>query len=517
MDRRLLASCGIVASTLIAWSSHASTQEPVIGSESALPSHLLNGAEFKLQFGELLEHGRKVFIANWTDQDGAGRPLTDGTGAHLANPMQRLDGLRAMNRVSGPDSNSCAGCHNMPHAIVGGSGDFASIVFQMAQRFDFVTFDRSDTMKTRGSLDESGRPATLQTVGNARATPDVLGAGYLEMLARQITADLQQIRDSLEPGKSKPLVSTGISFGRLSRYADGRWNTRAVEGLPPQSLQSRSAGDKPTLAVHPWMASGSAVSLRELNNGALNQHFGMQSTERFGVGTDPDGDGVTNEVTRGDVTALNMFVATLQVPARVIPADSRAERRVADGERTFARIGCATCHIPSLPLRRTGWKYSEPGPYNPAGNVQRDASSRLLEIDLSDPRLPQPRLPRRGDTIPVPAFTDFKLHDITDAADREAAEPLDINQPTSSPKFLQGNRRFLTRRLWGLANTPPYYHHGLFTSIDEAIVAHAGEARAAREQFQQLPAGDKEALLTFLQTLQVLPPGVTNAAADRQQ
>lgn len=145
MSTRFLTPCLVASAALWVSAAGMSTQEPVIGSEKAVPHHLLNGEEFKLPVSELIGRGRKLFTANWTDQDGAGRPLSTGTGARLVDPTQPLIGSRAMNRVSGPDASSCAGCHNSPHGIPGGSGDFSTVVFQMAQRFDFVTFDRTDT------------------------------------------------------------------------------------------------------------------------------------------------------------------------------------------------------------------------------------------------------------------------------------------------------------------------------------------------------------------------------------
>lgn len=48
--------------------------------------------------------------------------------------------------------------------------------------------------------------------------------------------------------------------------------------------------------------------------------------------------------------------------------------------------------------------------------------------------------------MPVAAYADFKLHDITDPKDEAAKEPLDINQAVGSQKFLAGNRKLLTRR-----------------------------------------------------------------------
>ena len=139
--------------------------------------------------------------------------------------------------------------------------------------------------------------------------------------------------------------------------------TAKIEGLPPQSLAIASAGAKPSLVVRPWQQSGSAVSLREMTNSSLNQHLGIQSTERFGVNTDPDGDGVRNEITRGDITALVAFQATLAVPGRVIPNDPEIERAILTGERVFDGIRCTACHVSTLPLDRNGWIYSEPNPF----------------------------------------------------------------------------------------------------------------------------------------------------------
>ncbi len=111
-----------------------------------------------------------------------------------------------------------------------------------------------------------------------------------------------------------------------------------------------------------------------------------------------------------------------------------------------------------------------------------------------------------GEVI-VPAFTDLKLHDITSGPGDPNGQPLDQNRPAGSPAFFAGNRRFITRRLWGFANSGPFMHHGKFTTIREAVLAHAGEALAPRMAFQALPEYDQDSLIEFLKTLQVLPPG----------
>src|SRR5579859_2690223 len=155
--------------------------ERQLGLEVAVPRHLADGEEFRLPIEDLLRHGKLLFDANWTDQDGGGRPTTKGTGRPLSDPSRPLVGSRAFNRISGPDANSCAGCHNAPYGISGGGGDFVTNVFVLAQRFDFVSFDREDAVPTKGAADEDQAPVTLQDVGNSRRTTGMFGAGYLEM------------------------------------------------------------------------------------------------------------------------------------------------------------------------------------------------------------------------------------------------------------------------------------------------------------------------------------------------
>jgi len=477
------------------------------GGETAIERHLQDGEEFEIPIADLIEYGKKLFTANWTIQDGAGRPQSKGTGDPLSDPFAPLVFPRNFNRISAPDANSCAGCHNVPR--IGGGGDIVTNVFVLAQRFDAVDFDVSDPRPTRGSTDENGRPITLQNVGNFRNTLGMFGSGFIEMLARQITADLQRIRDSIAPGSSKALVSKRISFGTLERNADGTWNVSRVEAIPAVSLSTTGASDPPSLIIRPFHQAGRVVSLREFTNNAFNHHHGMQPTERFGRGADPDGDGVKDELTRADITATTIFQATLPVPGRVIPDNPAARRMAAMGEQVFAAIGCARCHIPRLPLDNGGWIYTEPGPYNPAGNL-RSGEAKTLHIDLTSDDLPGPHLkPDRDGVVWVPAFTDFKLHDICVDRDDPNGELLDMQFKPGSEAFFAGNRKFLTRKLWGVANEPPYYHHGQYTTMREAVLAHDGEALESRKAFQAASAEEQNSIIEFLKTLQVLPEAKT--------
>ena len=96
---------------------------------------------------------------------------------------------------------------------------------------------------------------------------------------------------------------------RLDR--DGRAGHRGVE--PPYH---RSGEPPPSLTIRPLHQAGNVVSIRQFSNNAFNHHDGIQSTERFGKDTDRHGDGIANEITRADVTAVSILQATMAVPGR---------------------------------------------------------------------------------------------------------------------------------------------------------------------------------------------------------
>src|SRR6185437_2651120 len=218
MRRNLLLLLGVC---VFGYGALAALDSSQIGREVAIPEHLQNGDEYVLSTRELIDFGKKLFMARWTSQEGAGRPLTKGTGNALSDPLAPLVFPRNFNRISAPDTNSCAGCHNQPD--IGGGGDIVGNVFVLGQRFDFATFNLTDTLETKGAVDERGLPVALQTIANSRKTVGMFGSGFIEMLARQITADLQAITAATAAGTARALISKGISFGQIVRRPDGTW------------------------------------------------------------------------------------------------------------------------------------------------------------------------------------------------------------------------------------------------------------------------------------------------------
>ena len=58
-----------------------------------------------------------------------------------------------------------------------------------------------------------------------------------------------------------------------------------------------------------------------------------------------------------------------------------------------------------------------------------------------------------------------------------------------------------TPPLWGIAQSAPYMHDGRAKNIQEAILAHGGEAEEAKQGFKRLTAKYRRYLLTYMETL----------------
>jgi len=144
--------------------------------------------------------------------------------------------------------------------------------------------------------------------------------------------------------------------------------------------------------------------------------------------------------------------------------------------------------------------FSEPNPYNPVGNLRVQDVGRPYTFDLTSD-IPKPRLNRLGSNgAIVSAYTDLKRHTICDFAD-----PFFCNE-----RLIQSGvpvDQFLTRKLWDVGNTAPYGHRGDLTTITEAILHHAGEARLARDRYAALSKDQQAEIVEFLKELQILPNG----------
>ncbi|MCG9790942.1 di-heme oxidoreductase family protein [Flavobacterium algicola] len=160
------------------------------------------------------------------------------------------------------------------------------------------------------------------------------------------------------------------------------------------------------------------------------------------------------EITTSNFDKVVLYASTLAVPARRNYTDAT----VLSGKKTFETIGCASCHIPKI---TTGSTYG----------------ITALRNQIIRP------------------YTDMLLHDMGDAL------------ADNTPDFLATGKEWRTQPLWGigLINTVNGHtflmHDGRAKNVEEAILWHGGEADYAKSQFKQLSKTERQALLTFINSL----------------
>jgi CxxC motif-containing protein (DUF1111 family) len=160
------------------------------------------------------------------------------------------------------------------------------------------------------------------------------------------------------------------------------------------------------------------------------------------------------ELTPDDLEKLAVYQKLAGVPA----ARSQGEPEVVTGRDLFLSIGCDSCHKSTVVT----------------GSHQYEALS--------------------GQTIHP--FTDLLLHDMgPELADNRA-------------EYQASGAEWKTTPLWGLGFTQTlsnvearYLHDGRARTIEEAILWHGGEAEGAKENFKNLTAEQRAALLKFLASL----------------
>jgi hypothetical protein len=411
--------------------------------------------------------------------------------------------------LSGPDSNSCASCHNEPE--VGGAGNFRANLADGSPDCDPVAGVElsRDLFGELRDLRPCRSPNPTPTVSdgffptfNERGSLGLFGSGPIEQLGREMTDDLLNLQTqaiaqakAVHHDVTVTLQTKGVQFGTLTAHQDGSVDTSNVQGVSPD------------LVIRPMGRTGNHKSIRRFSNQAFNRHLGIQPEEAAGP-SDPDQDGFSKELTIGDVTALIVFEAALPIPRRANLPGAQAVQ-AARGENLFAQVGCTGCHIPALPLRST--VFCEPNPRN-ADLTFSDQSQKFC-FDLHATSGVNKNL--------VAAYTDLKRHTICDptrpydpetnhyCSDVPLIPGIASTDPTGPPPvpLFVGRPlyfQFLTAKLWDVGNSGPWGHRNDLDTIYEAIVAHGGEATASVASYEGLSDADQLAVVAFLKTL-VMP------------
>ena len=272
------------------FSSHVDFDAVAQAGESAIPA--------------LIARGKELFKAKFTLEDGAGRPKA----TQAIIPTKRKRGINpAFSRTSGPDSNSCSGCHNDP--ITGGSGDTVANAF-VSEGFESAEFDNTDP-----------------TFSSERHTVALMGAGLVELLAREMTADLQAARNDAVKrawagGKE---VTCRPRVERRAVRLDRRASRRHRRPRPHRRRRRRPH----RAPVQPQGRVRLAAPVHDQRDEHPSRHGGGGAVRGALDGShDFAESGVPDAVTPGDISALVAFQASLPPPTvKQRPAGGLAHRR----------------------------------------------------------------------------------------------------------------------------------------------------------------------------------------------
>src|SRR5438309_128407 len=424
-----------------------------------------------------VRRGRQLFQRKFTRVQGQGPGIDDGVGD-----------IASTNGIGAGVVDSCAGCHGRPRGSAGLGGDVAT------------------------------RP-------DSRDAPHLFGLGLKEMLADEMTSDMRAIRaqamaDAKKKGSAvtRQLLTKGVAFGSITANPDGSVDTSGVSGVNAD------------LRVRPFFAEGSTISIREFLVGAFRNEMGLMAADPdllqasaggrvvtpSGMvldgsldkieappitdnGSDPDGDGINNELPASLVDHEEFYLLHYFKPA--VYQQTETTRK---GRRLFEKIGCGSCHVADMLIEHDRRVADLDTVYDPVrGNMNHlfaTAVPALHEINDGS-GFATIKVPNGGAFLVKDIYTDFKRHD------------LGVN-------FYERNydgtmqKQFLTRPLWGVGTTSPYGHDGRSINLHEVILRHGGEALASQTAYARLEQEGQDAIQAFLNSLVLFPPDDTASTLD---
>ena len=332
----------------------------------------------------------------------------------------------------GPAFNgtSCAACHSVP--AVGGMSAIAEVrAGRLTADGRYEGLDASgETLVHLFSLPGHACQPVIPADANIiirRIPIPVFGAGLVEAIADDTLLALADPDD---------------------RNGDGVSGRAAI-------VTDRGTGDR-RVGRFGWKAQH--ATLLAFSGDAYRNEMGITNDlfrDELAVGVDatrmkvcdplPDTEDIPDPLTRRrGIDNFASFMRLLAPPERA--AGDEATR---EGERVFAAIGCAACHVPALTT----------------------AESR------------HPLFDRRS----VALFSDLLLHDV--------ATGDGIRQASA------GHDEIRTPALWGVRHRRPLLHDGSAATIADAILRHGGEAGRARAGYDRLGDEARAVLLRFLNAL----------------
>jgi CxxC motif-containing protein (DUF1111 family) len=180
-----------------------------------------------------------------------------------------------------------------------------------------------------------------------------------------------------------------------------------------------------------------------------------------------------------DIDRFARFIRATKAPARDLQLVNSAAAK--KGLGLFEKIGCATCHVETLPTAPAGTKIN-------GGTFT---------------------IPSALGSLTLHPYSDFLMHNVGTGdgilqATREHYGHQVFQQMSgylSKQDFESSRNKIRTAPLWGVRLRPRLMHDGASLTLLDAITRHRGEASHVAQQFEKLKVPDQEAVIQFLKSL----------------
>ena len=334
--------------------------------------------------------------------------------------------------------------------VEGGLGPIFNDVSCVACHFEGGAGGASRTLVTRFGRLTNGVFDPLVELGGPLLQRRAIAPAYLEVVpreanvvARRITTPLfgaglvEAIADSTISAYASVAKADGIK-GRVALVTDPVSNASRVGRFGWKAQHASLDG----FAADAYLNEMGITSRYFPNENAPNGNKALLA-KADGV-LDPE-DALAAGAQKSDLNLAADYMRLLAPVPKLAPTVSSTK-----GEAVFAQVGCAVCHVPSM---KTG-------------------SSPVAALANQ----------------PVNLYSDLLLHDMGRLGDGIVQSPATANEMRTAP-------------LWGLRLRSLYLHDGRASTLDLAILAHDGEAKAVRDRYAKLPLASRQALVVFLNSL----------------
>ncbi len=438
-------------------------------------------------------------------------------------------------------TNSCGSCHNNPYRDAGagmtiaknggtgrntmhmfGDGPIEMIGLQIRlqalaiadlNRDGFISFEEMKQLKGKRFIvynlpeGEPGRVAI-----DLGSFDDADGDGYpdLNPVMWPFFVDKNGERMSF----ARSLKFPDVAGYNLETQIFG-WGTLYVPFRPPVSTTLRAftiapfeihsglQAHDPTTYTSPkrdGLALVSNAGAQQFISGAGKDRGGVRAPTKTGLPgislDDPDRDGYCEEISEGDLDMAEWYLLNHPSPAR-----GKQTPEVLAGDKLFAKIGCASCHVPDWHLMAHNpdakdytQRFDGDRRFFDLETAWNDKTERLegkvnlLADKVKDSKGQERWLPRRGAYTVRGVYSDFIYHDVGEAFYQTQYDGTIVKKWRTAP-------------LWGVGHTAPYGHDGASLDLDAVIRRHGGEALASREAYAKLSSFDRFQVVAFLNSL----------------